>query len=199
MEVMTSLLQKQIKEIMQTMLWVQPEVADMIKLYWSGDVSSDLGPLLGTAPATKTSKHTKDELISGLTLSEQMDKFFTNQAVTQGDYHGNIQNLVYGDDEITTPLSVATEAFGDRVKALSEALLVTFNRCKDILDLYNDSEISSAASSLSDGTIVFGASMSKAELILGITLCDQFKKFINNEAVTTGDYGSTVAKWRRLS
>lgn len=198
MEVMTSLLQKQIKEVMQSMLWIQPEVADLIKLYWSGDVSSDLGALAGADPATKTSKHTKDELINGLTLSEQMDKFFTNQAVTQGDYHGNLQDLVYGDDEIITPLSVATEAFGDRVKALSEALLATFNRCKDTLDLYNDAEISAAVSGLSDGTIVFGADISKAELNLGITLCEQFKKFINNEAVTTGDYGSTVAKWRRV-
>ena len=198
MEVMTKLLENQIKEVMQSLAWIQPEVADLIKLYWSGDVSSDISALAGTDPATKSSKLTKDELINGLTLSEQLDKFFTNQAVAQSDYHGVLQDIIYGNDEIITALSVATEAFGDRVKSLAEALRTLFSRCKDLLDLYNDAEISAAVAGISDGTIVFGAEVSKSELISGITLCDQFKKFINNEIVTTGDYGSTVAKWRRI-
>jgi hypothetical protein len=48
-------------------------------------------------------------------------------------------------------------------------------------------------------TVDYVGEMTSSELSAAITLIEQFKKMINNEAVTTGNYVSTLAKWERLA
>ena len=183
---------------MSAMIWIQPESSDLSKLYWS-EISGDAtySGLASGAAATFGTKLTKQEIINGLAITEQFDKFFTNQALTQADYLANIDGIIYGNDEYTSPgISVAIEQFGIRLVALSEASLVLFKSAKDILDIYFDTEISGAIGGVSGGLLPWTA-ISKSDISASVSLIEAFKKVINNEVAAQADYGSTVAAWRK--
>ena len=199
MKNMTLELEAELKAFTQTMksIWIESE--DLYKLYWSGGPSSEISGLGNDDPVTVGSKLSKAELVAGLTVAEQLKNFFGNASVSQSDYWANLENILHGNSSAVAPISAAVESMGSRLLNLSGTLLTSFNKAKALLDIYNDSQISLAVGAISDSTIVFGANSTKALFVSGITLVEQFKKMINNEAVATADYASTLAKWEQIS
>ena len=198
---LTKLLQTNIKIIFDLLESIKQESADIYKAYWSSDANTTVGALGDSDPATYASRLIKTEYSSGLALVEDLDDFFTNSAVTQTDYKQTCGNLFYGSATTPTLRTNATEAIGDRLKNIASSCLAADKLCVEALKLHTESEIYDAFTNngnFSAGNIVFGSEMTKADLNAGITLIEQFKKMMNNEAVTTADYAVTLATWKRF-
>ena len=195
----TEKLDEQMKLAMAAMVTIQAEAKDIEDLYWA-EVSTDATfSALGTGDAaTFSTKLTKQEVINALTIAEQLRKFFGNVAMTQADYWNNMHGIRYGNDERTSPgISTAIEAFGTRAVSLIGTLLTEFNRAQEILDIYFDTSISAAIAAVTVEETPW-YEYTKDDFTNGITLVENFKKLINNEAPTTGDYAATVAAWQKI-
>jgi len=190
-------IQENIKVLTTTLTAMDHEGADLIKLYWA-KVSSDISALAEGDPATVNSKNTKAELVLGLSLLESYQKFLHNQAVTTTDQFSAIQSIKYGAAAAIAPVSEATEEFGDRLVYLCNDMLKTYHSANKVCETYNNTELGLAVSAVSDSTVIFGSDCTKDELIKAITLLQEFQKFINNAAVTQGDYMATISRWERL-
>jgi len=192
-------LETKLKSFLTTTQWLQLEAQDLFNLYWA-EVSPDsvFTALSSGDAATKSTKLTKSEVTTALVFIEQLDRFFTNQSLTQGTYLASINAVIHGNDEKATAISTAIENFGERAVELLQSVLELFKNAKDILDIYFDSEISAAIDELSGVNIPF-YEFSKNDFTLAINLVSGFKKIVNNEDLTgvQGDYSSTVALWRR--
>lgn len=174
------------------------ESADIEKLYFSG-ASTQLAALTDPDPATTATKLTKLEISNGIGFCQQLNKFFNNVAVTTGDYLAVIEPILYGNDPKSTPLSVEVEAIGNRLYLLCQDALTNFNTAKNLYTTYWSNEIGNAVGALTSSTVFYGIDATVGDLINAITLSEQYKKLINNEAVATSDYKSIIAKWQRLS
>jgi len=188
-------LQEDINKVINAWLILKEEAVNIDKTYWSCGVDSEIS---GIDPVTVNSKLTNTEFVSGITLVQQFDKFFTNQAVTQSDYLSICENITHGNDTASSIVSEACETLGDRMVRICVDSIVLFKKCKNILELYNSNEVPDMIENLDNQRVVSCNSLTKDDLVLGITLVEQFKKLLNNEAVTAGDYASTLAKWQRL-
>ena len=197
--VTTKKIQIEIKAFMQEMCWLKEEARDVYNAYWDTDAST-LVPALstGTTGATVASKLTKTEYINGITFVEDVDDFFTNSAVTQTDYLQTCNQLQYGSANISTEVSNATESIGTRLQTLGINCVGYLKNANDILSFYTNNELGDLITNLDTQRVVPGSDMTKDDLSLGITVVEQFKKMMSNEAVTTADYGSSVAKWQRF-
>ncbi len=196
----TQVLQQSLVNLSNTLSGIYPEAVAIAKAYFATTVSADIsGVGSGATAVTVASKLTKTQYVNGYTMCEKVQAFFENAAVAQGDYAATCYNLLYGNTAASVPLSIPVESLGDRMKSLSGSILVAFDMAKAILDIYTDNQIGDAIGgngAVDDERIVFGATMTKALMLSGITLAEQFKKMINNEAVSTGDYAATLAKWK---
>lgn len=195
----TEIMETKIKAFMTSMIWIQNECVDLSKLYWSEiNTDSTYSALASSAAATFSTNLTKQEIINALSYAEQLDKMFTNQALTQSDYLLNIQGIIYGNDAYASPgISVAIEDFGVRSVALCESSLQLFKDSKNMLDIYFDTEISGAVGAISGEELPW-YNFSKSDFTESIGFIEAFNKLINNEAAATGDYGATVSKWRKI-
>lgn len=194
----TRQLQIDIKTLVNSWSNMKNEVADIGKAYWATDANTAVAGLGANDAATMVSKLTKTEYLAGITLCEQIDKFFTNLALTQSDYLASCQNIIYGNDARTSKLSESVEALGDRMKQVCQDCVTIFKKCKDVLKMYTENEIGTMISAISTTRAIPGSDMIKSELDAGITLCEQFNKLIGNEIATQGDYTSSLAMWSRL-
>ncbi len=194
----TGILDQQVKSFMKTMGNIQSESADLLKLY-NAEVTTDAAytGLAAGAPATKTTKLTKQEAENCKDINVELNNFFTNGVLTQSDYWLDIQGILNGNDEITVSLSVAIESFATRNVNFLVTVLQLFKNSKNILDQYFDTEISDAVAAVSSEELPWEI-YSKSDLTDAITLIEQFKKLLNNEVAAQGDYGSTVAKWQKI-
>lgn len=193
-----SKIQTKIYEMTVSMGYLVNECIDIEKLYFSGP-SSQLSALGANDPVTVATKLTKTEIGNGITLCQQLNNFFQNAAVTQADYLATIEPILYGNDPAPSPISVEVEAVGNRLYLLCQNVLELFKQVKEIYSLYWANEIGSIVGSLSPSTVFYGIDATASELISGITLAEQWKKMINNEAVTTSDYKAIIAKWQRMA
>ena len=199
MSTSTEKLEEDLKLFMTSMLTVQQEAVDLEDLYWA-EVNTDS---TYTAAAngdaiTFATKLTKQEVINALTIAEQVRKFFGNTAMTQADYYNNFHGILYGNNERASPgISTAIEAFGTRSVSFIGTLLAEFKRAKDILDLYFDTTINLAIAAVTIEETPW-YEFTKDDFTDGVTMVEQFKKLINNEAITTADYASTLARWRKI-
>jgi len=194
----TAQLQVDIQTAFETFSLMRNEVRDLSNLYWKGGVSTDLSAVSGGSdPVTQTTKLTKDQLISALSLIEELDDFFDNDAVAQSDYLTTIETNIHGK-ATPTLISPAVEAFGDRSVQLCQDALTQYNRSRDIENWYNSSEISAYIGSVSTQKIIDGSDMTKDDLTSAITLIQQFQRMLENLLVTAGDYKVTLGKWARF-
>lgn len=193
----TMSLQTKIKKAIQSLINIRSESADLVDLYFD-EVSSDLSGVSGTTAVTVTTKLTKDEVTTSVTMCQNLENFFTNQSVTTGDYLQTLNSVLNGNDQATSVVSEAVENYGFRVVELSKQVLGVYNDAFIIENLYNASEVSAAVGSISTQTVVFGSDMTKDDLTSAITLLQQWKNFVGNSAVSTGDYQSTLSKWERI-
>lgn len=185
----------EIKGFMATMLYFQTEAKDLFNLYWKGDPNTTISALLGTDPVSEATKLTKDEMISGVTFVTEMIDFFENSAVSTGDYNSTCQNIIYGD-VVPTFRSSATESFCDRIKVLCQNAIAKDLQGLLTVDLYFDNEIGDIIGVIDSQRFVPGTSVTAADMSSAITLIQNYRNFIGNQAVTTSDYASTVARWQ---
>ncbi len=197
MEVITSVLEADIKELMTKFCTMRNEGKDLYNLYWKGSVNTDAAGT-GTDPVAVTAKLTKAEVISILALVEQLDNFWENIAVTQADYQVTIQNVTHGDAVLGAALSSDTEDFADRGIVFCQDLLEQYNMARRADNLYVASEISAAVAGISPQTVVFGATMTKDDLTSAINLIRELINFIENAAIAQAEYKATLIKWRRI-
>ena len=184
------------KDFANGLSWIQNEAKDIEKAYFSSDASGLVSALgSGTDGASLATKLTKTQYQNGIGFIQQLINFFDNSAVTTGDYLTNIEQVKYGNAATPAFLSDATEDIANRLKVLCDSCLTHFLKSKDIKDKYDNSELSVLVAGLTAGRIIYGANMNNGQLTSGITLVEQFKKMINNEAVTTGLYSANVAIW----
>lgn len=197
-KIVTQKIQDDIKTITDAFVLMRHEAEDLFNLYWKGGVKTDNDALAGGAAATLTTKLAKEDIVTGLTYAEQIDKFFDNQALATADYMTSIQVLTHGNVAIPTLVSDRLEEFGDRIKQLSQDSITQYQRCKNVENLYNSSEVGTAIGSISDFTIVYGAEMTKNDLTSAITLAQNWCTFLDNGAPGTADRKVTLGKWDRL-
>jgi len=107
----------------------------------------------------------------------------------------HVLNIIYGDTDGATSVPASAEALGDRLLALSNSCLAMLNACRDALAFYSANEISDMVAVLEPERGIFGSNMTKQLLIDGMTCVENFKKMLNNEVATQGDYNSTIHKW----
>lgn len=174
------------------------ECADIEKLYFSGP-STQLSGLGANDPVTVATKLTKTEVTNGITFCQQLNNFFQNAAVTQSDYNATVQTILYGNDQAVSQISIEVEAVGNRLYLLCQNALELFKLSKEVYTIYWASSIGTIVGSLNSATVFYGIDATASELISALNLAEQYKKLINNEAVSTSDYKATIAKWQRLS
>ena len=192
----TAQMEAAIKDFTTGFNWIQGEVKDIYKAYFSTDASTLVSALAsGTDGASLTTKLTKTQYTNAITLIEQLKNFFDNASVTQADYWTTLQQVKYGNAAEPAQLSAATEDIANRIKVLFDSLLAHFAMAKDILSQYSNSEMSVLVANLDADRTIYGASMNNEQLGQGVTLVEQFKKMINNEAVTAGLYSDNLAVW----
>lgn len=169
---------------------------DVISEYNATDAATLVTALASNStPATVSTQLTKSQVTNMIGALLQVQKFFGNQAVTQGDYLNNLQNVLHGSAVLATKLSSNVEDVGETIKSLASQMNSLHLDAKDIVSLYNTSELGTAVNVLSSFTIVFGSSTTKTKMAAGIVLLDQFTKMIGNLVVTTGDYLATTLSW----
>jgi hypothetical protein len=196
MNLTAQLLEQSIRTVATSLSLMQNEAPDIIKAYFSTDASTLVGALSsGTDGATVSSRLSKTDFINGINFATQLDAFFQNQAVAQGDYLQTVQVIINANSAPVNPLSPAVEAIGLRLVALSQNAIELFKQTKNILKLYSASELSLAVDAIGNTTVIFGGDSTKSKFINGITLVEQFKKILNAEVVLTGDYATSVLQW----
>jgi len=200
-ENISRLIQAKVKELFDTFDLMKNEVIDLDKLYWQ-EVNTDAGYTAASGTTAVINNIdvalTKSEVTLALTFIQNFNYFITNQVVTTGDYLGTIETVRYGNDQAPSILSVAIEAFGERSKQFCLDALEQYKRCKNIYDMYFDSELSLAVTTISSNIIVYGSEYTASEISNAMTLIQNYINMIENASVTTGDYGATLAKWQRL-
>lgn len=185
-------------QFLTDMEWLSKEAIDLEKMYWATDIATDMSGLGAGDPATVNSALTKTEVTDGYTFATVVKAFFGNASVTQGDYYVKISNILNGEDAAVSVLGPALEDFGDRLVIFCQKCYDDFLLAKHLLGVYNNMKISAVLGQLSNEDVLFGTSLTKSQISMFITLIEQFKKMINNEAVSTADYQSTVDKKPRL-
>lgn len=179
--------------------WIQQEAKDIYKAYFASDASTLVNALgSSSAGASLATKYTKAQYQNAIGFIEQLTKFFDNQAVTTGDYLTNIEQVIYANAATPAFLSDAAESIANRIKVLCDSSLNHFNLAKKIKSIYDNSELSVLVAGLSAGRVIYGSTMNNTQLTQGITLVEQYKKMINNEAVTTGLYSANISVWLSL-
>jgi len=200
MEQITVQLQNNIITIKNSLKTMEIECASIYDDYWKTDANTTISGLAtGTTPATVESNLTKQNYIDGITFSENLEKFFTNTAVSQSDYLQTIGQIKYGDAVLETQHTVATESIGTRIKQLCLDALEIYKQSLDITNMYFDNEVSDCVAVWDNHRIVYGCEMTKIELSNMITLLQQYQNMIGNSAVTPGDYSATLSVLDRLS
>ena len=191
----STVLETNISSSMETLEWVSSESSRLYNLYFKSDASGLVSGLSsGTDAATVDTKITKDEYLAGITFMQNVNNFFGNSAVTQSDYLQSMNNVIYGNDAASAQLSYAVEEIGTKMKAMFITMYSLYEDCILNLKIYSESKISTIFTSLSDSDIMYGTSLTKANFVSFMTCIEQYKKMINNEVVTTGDYLATVSK-----
>ena len=196
----TKVLQDKIYQIMVNMDWIFNEGQNIEKAYWATEANTYISGLSSDSDAaTVDSALTKAEFVTGITFAGQMKNFFTNAALTQADYLATIENIKYADATGATAVPVCAEELGNRILALCNNAQTVFNSCRDTLNYYTATEISDMVAVLDVHRGIYGSSVTAQFLSEGMTCIEQFKKLINNEAASQGDYKSTVQKWMALA
>lgn len=195
----TGYLQARLKYFAEKMESVSIEASDIYAAYFASGANVSVDALASsTTAATVSTRLTKGEYQNGITLIGQINNFFGNIAVSQAGYLTTVESVLYGSAASPAFVSDAVEDIGARIKLLFSTVLLQFNDAKNILSIYNNSELSVLASGLTAYRVIYGADMTNSQMSLGVTLVEQFKKLINNEDVAQGAYSNNVAIWKLI-
>lgn len=191
----TQELQDSIKETMTALSDAYREANDIYKTYWETDANTTVSALLlSSSPATQSTKLTKAEFQAGISLVQDYIAFISNNSVSTSQRTTACHNLIYGTASPTN-LNNLIESLGERLKAISEVFIFRYLGYLKLEQIYFKNEISDMLAVLDPQRVIFGASMTQADLSSAITFLGEFRDYMDNSAVTTGDYQSTLAKW----
>lgn len=198
--IVTEKLQNEIHGFISSLSWMEREANDLNQLYYDAGIDTEISGLSDSDKATSASQLSKSEVVSGITFVENFYKWFTSGSPIDSDYLSVCHNLAFGST--TTPTftpSTALESLGDRLKAMAEACIQLDKQSQSILDIYFDNQIDTAFSSIDSHRIVYGAAMTVSEMSSGVTLIENFQKFMNSNTPTNADYASTIKQWTRFN
>lgn len=198
MNTVTSQLQQGIYSLCVSLKSAFSDCKRIQKVYFATDAQSKVSALILGGTASNEHPLSKSDFISGITLAEQITKFFNNESLSQADYLETVLKVNAGEKSSGSVLSNNVEWIANTLKKVTETLLSANYTGQALIDLYNDSELSTAVASLSDETIVYGSEMSVAELKSGITMLSNLITHLNNGSATQGDYQATLEKWLRF-
>lgn len=196
--IVTQKLQDDINTLTAKFTSMRHEGLDLFNLYWKGGVKEDKDALTGGAAATLSTKLIKGNIIIGLAIAEQCNNFFDNAAVVTQDQMSNCQVITHGNAATPTLVSDRLEEFGERSKQFGLDSISQYNLSKNIVNLYNSSEIGAIVGSMSSQTVMYGSDMTKDDLTSAINVCNDWVSFMDNVAVATSDRKVTLGKWERL-
>lgn len=191
-------LQNDVKNIIDLFFAMRNESLDLFNLYWKGGVNGEITGLASGDPACQTARLTKAQLQSGLVLVDQLaNYFFDNGSVTTGDYMATCQVTLYGD-ATPTLLSVPVEGYADRLVTFARSCINLYNFCRNA-ELFYGAALFDIVDALPDGEdVVPGSDMTKNQILAAISLLQQYQKFLQNQAVTSGYYRTTLGQWSAL-
>lgn len=178
---------------------VKQSADEIAKAYFSTSASSLVGAAGSSDAVTVSSKLTKTNYINGVTLAQELQKLFTNQDVTEGDYLSSAHNMVNGSTAAAQALSQDVEVIGNNIVLLAKKMIELRKSCQTTLAWYNSSDLASALVPVSLNTIVFGCSTTKQKFVDGMNMCQQVMNLMDNAAVTQGDWMAIVVKWTQGS
>lgn len=191
-------LQNDVKNLMDAFLSIRNEALDLFNLYWKGGVNGAITGLAGSDPACQTARLTKDQLGAGLTLVDQLaNLFFENGSVTTGDYMATCQVTLYGN-ATPTLVSVPVEGYADRLVTFARTCINQYNFARNAENFYGAALYSIVDGLASGSDVVPGSDMTKDQILAAIAVIQQFQKFLQNEAVTSGYYRTTLGQWSAL-
>lgn len=193
-------IEQSITNIFNGLSSIKHEVEEIENAYFNTGASDLVGALAtdGTA-ATVSTKLTKLEFINGIVLCQQLHDFFTNSATSQSNYINSALNLINGTTAAGGVLSADVEYLGEKMKAVAESVLARDKEIRDVLKLYNDSELTLAINALSSGTIVFETKRTKTMYSNAIFLLTSLGNLLNNISAPQGDFEGTLAVWSSVS
>jgi hypothetical protein len=199
MNSVTANLEGGFKQLANNLSWLMNEAIEIDAAYFATNASTVVSALsTSTDGASLDTKLTKAQYQNGIGLIEQFKNFFGNSAVTTGDYRNNVDNLIYGAAASPAKLSDAAESLANRLVVLANSAMTQFLMAQDLLGTYYNSSLSVVIGGCPGAMIMYGANCTVTQFTQGITLVEQFKKMINNEAVATSAYSANVAIWRSL-
>lgn len=191
----TQILQDELKFSMTALMQAYKESKDIYQVYWETDLNTTIGSLLlGTSPATSSTRLTKQEYLDGITLISNYIDFITGVAVGTVQRSQFCHNIINGT-ATPTNINPLVESVGERMKALSEVFVFHFLNFLRLEKIYFDNEIGDLVGVIDAQRIVFGSSMTQTDLAAAITMLSEFRDFMNNSAVATANYQTTLSKW----
>jgi len=198
MNTITSQIETQLISQCTTMLTMSNEVSDLYQYYFASPASSLINALPNSnSPATTQNNGalSQGNFTGGITLTQALMNFFGNVSVSTSTYKQYADALINGSYPIATALSADVENIGGRLKTLGQNLIQLGKDSSNLIKAYNSSSLSSVIGSIPSSTVVFGCSTTQSKFVSGIVLLEQFQNFLTNQAVTTGDYLSTISNF----
>lgn len=192
-------IENNMKNISGDLASVRQSADEIVKAYFSTSTSSLVGAAQNGDPVTVASKLTKANFVNGINFSQQIQNFFTNQAVVQGDYLSTAYNLLNGSTAAAQALSQDVEVIGNNIVVLGKKMVDLRKQCQSTLAWYNSSDLASALVPVSLNTIVFGCSTTKQKFVDGMNMCQQVINLMDNADVVEGDWMSITVKWTQGS
>lgn len=172
------------------------EAADLRAFYYASNASALVDALSqNTTPATVSTGLTKIGTTNFVGVITELGKFMNNQSANQIAALTLSEVVLEKTTVAPAILSHAVEAVGERMKALARKLCDLYGGAVELSSIYDAQEIGAVASALDEGSIVFGSDTTAGTFIAGATLLVQFRKLMNNETTSQGDYLNTVSKW----
>jgi hypothetical protein len=195
----TEAIEKSTKVLIPGLCYILNLASESYERYWGTSANTDIASLADADPVTVSSKLKKSEFVSGIALAEAIVKFFGNQDVSNATYITTARTLTLGDSAREAVLTNEVESIGDVLYSLGSNLLEVRKQAKEMLAMYVATELSAALAGMSDKTIMFGASMTKAQIVAGMNALEQLVKLLEGNSPAKGDYMSVLASLKVLT
>lgn len=198
MQTVTKSVQDRLVSILTQLRGMVFESAAINRDYFATDASAKVDGLANnTDCAAVDAKLNKLQYLQGVTICDQLSKFFTNVATAQANYIANCASIVAAE-ATGSVRSLATEQVGSRIKTLVVNLTNLQADINRLIAVYNGNQLSTAFGSLDVQRQVFGADMTVSQLLSAMTLCQDLNNLLTNVSAPQGYYGNTIAAWENL-
>lgn len=194
--------ESQMKSFAQGLSGAVGDAADLRAFYYASGSDALVDALAqNTTPATVSTGLIKVDIINFVGVLTEIAKLMGNQVTAQIYGQAYAEKLLEKTTVADEIVSHSVEAVGERMKALSRKLCDLYVQAVKLSAMYDAVKLGVVASGLagttpsSGDTVVFGSDTTANKFIDGATLLVQFKKFMNAEVTTQGDYLGVMLSW----